>query len=256
MYRCEGSWPIRPANLPDGHDHLKEDFQGKPSFPGETCSGAQFVRAPQPNGKPPEWKNFLKGGVLNWVDLIIAVTFLGFAVRGLMRGFFREVLSLVGLFLGLWIALLKFVPLGEWLQNRFPLTEPLPYHLAFLAIFLSVSSIAGIVGYLLHRAAKGLLMGWLDAIVGLGFGCIKGVVMLTVLLFLLAHLPLAASLRTQLRTSTVVGYLELVNPFVERSVQAYGRLGGEHLWEQLRAPGANRPPALGKGRTAGDAFTR
>jgi membrane protein required for colicin V production len=194
--------------------------------------------------------------VLNWVDLIIAVMLLGFAVRGLMRGFLREVLSLVGIFLGLWTALLKFVPLGEWLQHRFPLTEPLPFHLAFLAIFLSVSSLAGIVGYVLHRAAKGLLMGWLDAIVGLGFGCIKGVVILTVLLFLLAHLPLATSIRARFRSSTVVGYLELVNPFVERSVQAYRRLGGDHLWEQLRVPGANRSPVLDERRTVGDAFTR
>ena len=43
-------------------------------------------------------QNPLKGGVLNWVDLIIAVVFLGFAIRGLMRGFLRELLSLVGLF--------------------------------------------------------------------------------------------------------------------------------------------------------------
>jgi membrane protein required for colicin V production len=193
---------------------------------------------------------------LNWVDPIIAVVFLGFAIRGLMRGFLRELLSLVGLFLGLWLALLKFIPLGEWLQSRFPLTEPLPFHLAFLVIFLSVSGVAGIVGYVLHRAAKGLLMGWVDAIVGLGFGSIKGVVILTVLLFLLAHLPLAESIRAQLQTSTVVGYLELVNPFLERSVQAYRRLGGERLWEQRGAPKANWPPAVGEGRTAGDAFTR
>jgi membrane protein required for colicin V production len=193
---------------------------------------------------------------LNWVDPIIAVVLLGFAIRGLMRGLLRELLSLVGLFLGLWIALLKFIPLGEWLQNRYPLTEPLPFHIAFLVIFLSVSGVAGIVGYVLHRAAKGLLMGWVNAIVGLGFGSIKGVVILTVLLFLLAHLPLAEPVRTQLRTSTVVGYLELVNPFLERSIQAYRRLGGERLWEQRHAPKANRPPAVGEGRTPGDAFTR
>jgi len=209
-----------------------------------------------PNGKPPEWKHFLKGGGLNWVDLIIAVALLGFAIRGLMRGFFREVLSLVGLFLGLWIALLKFVPLGEWLQYRFPLSEPLPFHLAFLAIFLSVSSLTGGIGYILHRAVKGLLMGWFDAIVGLGFGCIKGVVILTVLLFLLAHLPLDVSTRTRLRTSTIVGYLELVNPFVERSVQAYRRLGGDHLWKQLRVPGANWSPVLDERRAGRDAFAR
>jgi membrane protein required for colicin V production len=193
---------------------------------------------------------------LNWVDVIIAVVLLGFAIRGLMRGFLRELLSLVGLFLGLWIALLKFVPLGEWVQHKFPLTEPLPFHIAFLAIFLSVASLAGMVGYLLHRVARGLLMGWLDAIVGLGFGSVKGVMILTVLLFLLAHLPLAESIRTQLRTSTVVEYLELFNPFLERSVQAYRRLGGERLWEQFRAPEANRPPAMSERRRAGDAFRR
>jgi membrane protein required for colicin V production len=193
---------------------------------------------------------------LNWVDLIIAVVLVGFAIRGLMRGFFRELLSLVGLFLGLWVALLKFVPLGEWLQNRLPLTDPLPFHLAFVAIFLGVSVVASLVGYFLHKAAKGLMMGWLDAIGGVGFGCVKGVMILTVLLFLLAHLPLAKSISTQVQASVVVNYLELSNPFFERSVQGYRRYGGERLWERLRAPGAIRPPVMGDGRTVGEAARR
>jgi uncharacterized membrane protein required for colicin V production len=181
----------------------------------------------------------------------MAVMLLGFAIRGLIRGFFRELLSLVGLFLGLWIALLKFVPLGEWLQNRFPLTDPLPFHLAFLAIFISTGIVTSIIGYILHKAAKGLLMGWLDAIVGLGFGFVKGVMILTVLLFLATHLPLAGSIRTQLQTSAVVAHLELVNPFLERSVQAYKRFGGAGLWERLRVPEVNQPPITGDGRFAG-----
>jgi membrane protein required for colicin V production len=197
-----------------------------------------------------------KDSALNWVDLIIATVLLGFVLRGLMRGFFRELLSLVGLFLGLWIALLKFVPLGEWLQKRFPLTEPLPFHLAFLAVFLGVSMVASVIGYLLHKTAKGLFMGWLDAVVGLGFGFVKGVMILTVLLFLVMRLPLAESIRAQLRTSTIAAYIEHVNPFLERSVQAYKRLGGEHLWERLRVPGANPLPALSEGRTVGDALAR
>lgn len=188
--------------------------------------------------------------------MTVAVALSGFAIRGLVRGFLRELLSLVGLFLGLWIALLKFVPLGEWVQHRFPLAEPLPFQLAFLAIFLGVASLAGLVGCLLHRVAKGLLMGWLDALVGLGFGSVKGIMILTVLLFLLAQLPLADSIRTQLRTSRVVAYLELFNPFLERSVQAYRRLGEERLWEQFRAPEANRPPAMSEGMRAGNAFRR
>jgi membrane protein required for colicin V production len=193
---------------------------------------------------------------VNWVDLIIAVVILGFTIRGLMRGFFRELLSLVGLFLGLWVALLKFVPLGEWIANEFPLADPLPFHVAFWAIFLGISLLAGMVGYFLHRVAKGLLMGWLDAIVGLGFGVIKGVMILTVLLFLVAYLPLPEAIRTQLQASTVVDHLELANPFIEQSVQAYKRFGGNRLWERLHTPAVNRPPGMGDSRAAGDAFTR
>jgi membrane protein required for colicin V production len=192
---------------------------------------------------------------VNWVDLLIAAVLLGFAVRGLMRGFFRELLALVGLFLGLWVALLEFVPLGEWLQRHVPLTDPLPFHVAFLAVFFGVSLIANMVGFFLQKVAKGLLMGWLDAIVGLGFGVVKGVMVLTVLLFLVAYLPLPDTIRARLQTSPVVARLELANPFLERSVQAYRKFGGDRLWEQLRVPGAHSPHGLGDGRAAGNAFT-
>jgi membrane protein required for colicin V production len=193
---------------------------------------------------------------LNWVDLAIAIVLLGLAIRGLMRGFFRELLSLAGLFLGLWVALLKFGPLGEWLRSRVPLTDPLPFHVAFWAIFLGISLVANSIGYFLQKVARGLLMGWLDAIVGLGFGVVKGVMILTVLLFLVAYLPLPEAIRAQFRASTMVEHLELANPFLEQSVRAYKRFGGDRLWERFRAPEASRPPGIGDGRVAGDAFRR
>lgn len=188
---------------------------------------------------------------MNWVDLIVGIVLIGFAVRGLVKGFFRELFSLVGLFLGLWMALLKFAPVGEWIQATFPLSEPLPYHLGFLLIFFGISILASVAGFVVHKFAKVLLMGWLDALVGLGFGLVKGVITLVVLLFLLEHLPLPDSVSAHMRTSTVISHLELVNPFVERSVQAYERLGGKSLWERLRAPGLRRSPVLG-GRLLGE----
>ncbi len=184
---------------------------------------------------------------MNWVDLMMAIVLIGFAIRGLMKGFFRELFSLVGLFIGLWVALLKFVLVGEWLQTKLPLTDPLPFHVAFLAIFFGVSALAGVCGYVLHKVVKILFVGWLDAVVGLGFGLIKGVVILTVLLFLLAHLPLSGAVAAQLRTSTVVGHLKWLNPFVEESAQAYKRFGGARLWERLRVPVPNRPPIMAIG---------
>ena len=189
-------------------------------------------------------------GALNWVDFILAIILIGFAIRGLIKGFFRELFSLAGLFIGLWVALLNFVPVGEWLQTKLPLTDPLPFHAAFLAIFLGVSVLASTCGYLLHKMAKVLLVGWLDALMGLGFGLVKGVVILTVVLSLLTHLPLSRTVAAQLRTSTVVGHLKSLNPLVGEPVQAYKRFGGGRLWERLRVLEPNRPSAMrvGSGR--------
>jgi membrane protein required for colicin V production len=193
---------------------------------------------------------------LNWIDLIMAIVLGSFAVRGFMKGFFRELLALVGVFFGLWVALLQFVPLGEWLQRRLPLAEPVPYHAAFLALFFGVSLVASAIGWLLQKAARVLLIGWVDALLGLGFGLVKGVMIATVLLFLIGHLPLSELFTSQLRASTIVGHLELINPFVERSVQAYARVGGERLRERLRVPVPNRPPVVGEEGTVGEAFRR
>jgi membrane protein required for colicin V production len=193
---------------------------------------------------------------LNWLDLIVAVVLIGFAIRGLMKGFFRELFSLLGLFVGLWIALLQFVPVGEWLRTILPLTDPLPYHMAFLAIFLGVSIIASVLGFILYRVAKVFLVGWLDAVVGLGFGFVKGVMILAILLFLVRHLPLTEPVTSQLQNSTMVEHLELINPFVEQSIHAYKRVGGKRLWERLRVPTPNWSPLHGDRRTAEEALTR
>jgi membrane protein required for colicin V production len=181
---------------------------------------------------------------------------IGFAIRGFVRGFFREICALVGIFLGLWVALLKFAPVGEWIQTKIPLADPLPFHLAFLAIFFGLSLLFSLGGLVLQKAAKILLMGWLDAVGGLGFGLLKGVMILTVLLFLLAQLPLSAALHAQLRSSAIVNHLELVNPFLQHSVQAYKRFGDGHLWDRLGVPEPPRLPRLGYRRAAEDALTR
>ncbi len=193
---------------------------------------------------------------MNWVDLVMAVLLIGFAVRGLTKGFFRELFSLVGLFLGLWVALLKFGLVGDWIRARFPLAEPLPYHLAFLLIFFGISAAASVGGFVLHKLAKVLLVGWMDALVGLGFGLLKGVVILVVLLFLLERFPMPESVTAHLQSSTIVNHLKLVNPFLERSVQRYEPFGDKYLWERLRLPESSRAPARGDGKGAGGGSTR
>ena len=99
-------------------------------------------------------------------------------------------------------------------------------------------------------------MGWLDAIVGLGLGLLKGVVILLVLLFLLERLPLPEPVSLQLHNSIVVSHLERVNPFLAQSVRVYERFGDKHLWERLHVPEPAQSSAMGEGRTVGGGLTQ
>ncbi len=53
------------------------------------------------------------------LDFILGLALAGLLVRGWTRGFVREVLDLVGLILGVWIAFRLSAPLGEFLSDRF-----------------------------------------------------------------------------------------------------------------------------------------
>ena len=52
---------------------------------------------------------------MNALDiLILAVVLAGF-VKGLMCGFFRQVVSIVGFLAGLWVAFMLYSALGDWI---------------------------------------------------------------------------------------------------------------------------------------------
>jgi uncharacterized protein YkwD len=53
------------------------------------------------------------------LDFVLGLLLAGLLVRGWTRGFVREILDLVGLILGVWIAFRLSAPLGEFLSDRF-----------------------------------------------------------------------------------------------------------------------------------------
>ena len=53
------------------------------------------------------------------LDFVLGLFLAGLLVRGWMRGFVREILDLVALIAGLWVALNLSGPLGEFITERF-----------------------------------------------------------------------------------------------------------------------------------------
>jgi uncharacterized protein YkwD len=85
------------------------------------------------------------------IDFILGLFLAGLLVRGWLRGFVREVLDLVGLVLGLWVAIRLSQPLGEFLTDRFGATPEVATIGGGIALFLLFGIAMSIAAHYLSR---------------------------------------------------------------------------------------------------------
>ncbi|MBU6198993.1 MAG: CvpA family protein [Xanthomonadaceae bacterium] len=125
---------------------------------------------------------------MNWADYCILAA-LGLSVlMGLARGFVGEVLALAGWVLAFWFAW----QFGDALAARFTaIGEPsirllLGYGLCFLAVLL----VSGVVGFLMRKLVAGAGLSGNDRLLGMVFGLVRGLALVTITVLLLGFTPL------------------------------------------------------------------
>jgi len=145
---------------------------------------------------------------MNFVDVLILIIIGLFLVKGLLRGLMKELCSLVGLIVGSLLAFRFHGPLAEAMVSAFKLPASVCVVLAFLAIFLTILLIFGLIGMLLSKYVKLLYVGGLNRVAGGIFGMVQGVLLLSVVMFGLSVSPLPEWGKLALKDST------LTPPFV------------------------------------------
>jgi len=126
---------------------------------------------------------------MNPFDIIIIVI-LGYSlVRGVFRGLVKEVSSIVGVLGGFYAAFSYYTMLAKILSGL--IKEPAYLNiLSFLIIFCSVLIIVGVLGIIIKYLLNIAFLGWVDRIGGVGFGLVKGVLIVSILFIsLTAFLP-------------------------------------------------------------------
>ncbi|WP_250623752.1 CvpA family protein [Pinirhizobacter soli] len=125
---------------------------------------------------------------MTWVDYII-IAVLGLSVLiGLWRGLISEVLALA-----VWIAAFWFAwTFGPSVATYFEHAIPLPsvrvivaYGLCFLVVLL----LGALLRFLLARLVEGTGLGGTDRLLGMVFGFVRGVLIVTLAVFLLGFTP-------------------------------------------------------------------
>jgi membrane protein required for colicin V production len=109
---------------------------------------------------------------MNWLDYALCAIALGSTIAGFRRGFARTIVGMVAL---------AAATLGSiWLYGTaasffldYVSHKAIASLLGFLVLFVGISVVGSIVGWLVQKALKSAGLGWLDRLMGAGVGFLQ-----------------------------------------------------------------------------------
>lgn len=124
-----------------------------------------------------------------WVDYVIIGIVVLSALISLLRGFIREAFSLAIWMLAFWISWSFFRELAVQLQPWIE-TPSVRLGVAFAALMLGSLAVGGLVNYLVIQLVERTGLSGTDRLVGMVFGVARGVLLVTVLVWLAGLTPI------------------------------------------------------------------
>lgn len=138
---------------------------------------------------------------MNFIDILIILVLLLFAVKGFLKGLVREICSLLGLIMGSWAAFKYYPFLGSALRPYIHLPQTVATIVSFVLIFLAVGILFFLLGHLLTAIFKVAMLGGINRIGGVAFGLLQGGLVLCILLYLGTTKPMSEKLKVKLGQS-------------------------------------------------------
>jgi len=123
---------------------------------------------------------------MNIFDIVIIILLLFGFVRGLMKGFFVEIASLLALILGIYGAIHFSYFVADYLKDSVSWEEKYISITAFAITFLVIVILISLLGKILTKMASFVALGIINKLLGGVFGAFKVALILSVL-FLFFH---------------------------------------------------------------------
>ncbi len=122
---------------------------------------------------------------MNFVDVVIVLMLVVSTLLGFRTGFIRSVCSLIGLIAGIAIASWNYQIVAFRLESVIP-NHALANVTGFCIIAFIVMILAGLVGMIVKSLVRGVGLDWLDHTIGLIFGLLRGALLATLCIVLVA----------------------------------------------------------------------
>ena len=121
-------------------------------------------------------------------DLAMVLIVVYFAVKGIFRGFFNELFSLVGIISGLYFGFHYADAVDAMLRGWFGFLNPsLSRIIAIALIFFAVCVVCSLIGKLFSAILSMASLGSLDRMCGMLAGAVKGAAIVTLVVVVLSR---------------------------------------------------------------------
>jgi len=152
---------------------------------------------------------------MNWVDIVIIALLAGAVLLGFRKGLVREIVGIIALVAAFFIALLAHKAAAGGLLKAFP---RMPVAIAptagFIVMFLAAFGVITLAGWLMAKVIKASPLDFADKLGGMAIGLFKGVLGISILLMLLALVPLPKEVTQKMDRSAAIRSIRKVAPWV------------------------------------------
>lgn len=126
---------------------------------------------------------------MNWVDYLIIGIILISSGISVVRGFIKEVLSLISWIVAIWVAFMFFANLATLLTPYIE-TATLRLFIAFFVLFVVTLILGALVNHLISQLVEKTGLSGTDRALGVIFGILRGVAIVTILVLVAGVTPM------------------------------------------------------------------
>jgi len=148
---------------------------------------------------------------MNIIDIIILVPLAYFAYRGFTKGFFISIAMLAGLLLGFYAAINFSELMANFLTNKMNLVSNNIKFIAYIITFILVVVLVYMLGQFLSGIAKTAGLGLVNRLGGAALGIVKGLIIVSTFLLLLAKIDPNAQLVSQKTRDESISFKPVVS---------------------------------------------
>lgn len=138
------------------------------------------------------------------IDFVLGLALAAMLIRGWLRGFVREALDLVGLFLGLWLAFRLSAPFGDFVTESFGVSPEVGRIGGGILLFVLFGALLSVAAHFLSKVMNLPGLSMVNRVGGAAVAVGWGTMIALILISLISVSPVPENWRAQLDDSRVV----------------------------------------------------